>query len=425
MPVVGRRVYEMKNLSQNAWSYKRARSAPIVQRLLRDDAGTVLVLWMFLFLSIMLIIGLAVDTMRAETQRVRLQQTLDSAVLAAADLDQTLDAQDVVNDYFAKAGLDEFLAKVTVDQALNYKRVEAESLAYVETKFLHLLGMDTLPAPSTGGAEERVSDIEISLVVDVSGSMWSNSRLTNLKTAAKQFFDLVGKDPADDEGITAVSIIPYNATVNVGEDFIERFNVTKWHDESHCVRFRDNDFTSVAISPTEELERVANFVDGGYNYNQPRWYHYHCEDDANHEILAFETDIDNMKDHIDGLSADGWTGIDNGMKWAAALLDPAVRPVLNGMIDDDERDDAIRDWPTDYFTENSMKVIVLMTDGANTNQYDIKDKYKAPSLANDSNTWKYTVPGYTHVFDADVADNPPAMSPVNYSNSNCISSELN
>jgi len=265
-----------------------------------------------------------------------------------------------------------------------------------------------------------VSDIEISLVVDISGSMGSNSRLTNLKIAAKEFFDLVVNEQTEESGITSVSIIPYNATVNVGEDILEHLNVTEWHDETHCIRFRDTDFETIPITTTQELERVAHFAEGGNNYNIPRWWNYHCEDDPDHEILAFETDINDMDSHIDGLSADGWTGIDNGMKWAAAMLDPAFRDVLNGMIDDDELPELIRDWPTDYFNEDSMKVIVLMTDGANTNQYDIKDKYKAPSLPQttdeqDSHAWKYTIPGYTHVFPANMADNPPAMSPVYYS----------
>ncbi|MEM1301876.1 MAG: TadE/TadG family type IV pilus assembly protein [Pseudomonadota bacterium] len=386
-----------------------------LKQLINDEGGAIIILWLFLFLSMIVIVGMAVDAMRTETQRVRLQQTLDSAVLAAADLDQSLEARDVVEDYFDKAGLYGYLADVNVDSGLNYKRVSASALARVETKFLHMSGVQSLPALAQGAAEERVSDIEISLVVDVSGSMGSNNRLTNLKTAAKQFFDLVINEQTHESGITTVSIIPYNATVNVGEDLIDRFNVTEWHDNSFCVRFRDADFSSTAITHTQQLERVAHFSDRNNSYNIPRWYHYHCEDEEEHEIMAFETDITKLKTHIDGLSADGWTGIDNGMKWAAALLDPAFRPVLNGMVDDQERIELIRDWPTDYLDDDSMKVIVLMTDGANTNQYDIKDKYKAPSLATDGNAWKYTIPGYTHTFPDHLEDNPPAMSPVYYS----------
>ncbi|WP_186826947.1 TadE/TadG family type IV pilus assembly protein [Shimia ponticola] len=392
----------------------------LLRKLRRDDSGAILVLWLFLFLSMLVIVGMAVDAMRAESQRVKLQQTVDTAVLAAADLDQPNEAVEVVNDYFEKAGLEEFLGKVEVDKKLNYKRVSAVAGARVETKFLHISGVQSFPAFASGAAEERVSDIEISLVVDVSGSMGSNSRLQNLKTAAKQFFDLVVNEQTDESGITSVSIIPYNATVNVGPDILEHYNVTEWHDETHCIRFRDTDFETIAISTTDELERVAHFAEGNNSYNSPRWYHYHCEDESDHEILAYETDVSKMDEHIDGLSADGWTGIDNGMKWAAAMVDPAFRPVVNAMIDDQELPELIRDWPTDYFSEDTMKVIVLMTDGANTNQYDILDKYKAPALVEteeeaDSHAWKYTIPGYVHQFPANMADNPPAMSPVYYS----------
>ena len=81
-----------------------------------DESGAIIVLWLFLFLSMIVIVGMAVDAMRTETKRVKLQQTLDSAVLAAADLDQPNEATAVVNDYFKKAGLEDFLADVSVEK---------------------------------------------------------------------------------------------------------------------------------------------------------------------------------------------------------------------------------------------------------------------------------------------------------------------
>ncbi len=117
----------------------------------------------------------------------RLQNTLDRSTLAAAALDQTLDPRSVVDDYFLKAGLSDFLTSVTVTQGLNFREVKATALADTEPLFLHMMGIDKFEAPGQSTAEQRVNNVEVMLVLDVSGSMNSNSKLTNLKTAAKQF----------------------------------------------------------------------------------------------------------------------------------------------------------------------------------------------------------------------------------------------
>ena len=399
-------------------SNERAQWVPVrlLKGLARDDGGAVLIFTLMMFLTMFVVLGMAVDVMRAESERVRIQQTLDRAVLAAADLDQPREAQDVVNDYFEKAGLEDHLTDVTITEGLNFKRVEAEAESYVPALFLDLVGMPVMLAEGAAGAEERVSDIEISLVVDISGSMGSNSRLTNLKTAANEFFDLVAADQSEETGVTSVSIIPYTGTVNAGADLLQYFDTTLWHEESHCIRFRDWDFDTVVIDPTVELERVAHFAEGSYNYYEPQWYYFHCEDEPDHAILPFETNVQAMKDHINGLSADGWTGIDNGMKWAAALLDPAVRPVVNQMISDGTHPNMIQNWPTDYGADDSMKIIVLMTDGANTNQYDILKWLKSEDIHTSNNRFSVsTVAGYKLVYDRKHDGMLPAMSPVYYS----------
>ena len=66
--------------------------------------------------------------MRYETQRTQLQYTLDRAVLAAADLDQTLDPQGVVEDYFSKAGMSDYLVRVIVEDARDYERIHSNYL---------------------------------------------------------------------------------------------------------------------------------------------------------------------------------------------------------------------------------------------------------------------------------------------------------
>ena len=74
-----------------------------------DDSGTMTIFATYIILMMILVCGIGVDLMRNELERTEVQATMDRAILAAADLDQTLDPEDVVSDYFAKAGLSDFL----------------------------------------------------------------------------------------------------------------------------------------------------------------------------------------------------------------------------------------------------------------------------------------------------------------------------
>ena len=76
----------------------------LMARFRREERGSILIFSLFLLIMMLMIAGMSVDLMRSETQRARLQRTLDRAVLAGASLEQTLDSEAVVRDYFEKAG---------------------------------------------------------------------------------------------------------------------------------------------------------------------------------------------------------------------------------------------------------------------------------------------------------------------------------
>ncbi|WP_296761732.1 Tad domain-containing protein [Sediminimonas sp.] len=100
-----------------------------LSRFARDEDGVMVVLSIYMFLIMLLVAGIGVDMMRFEMERTRLQNTLDRAVLAAADLDQKLDPEDVVMNYFEKSGLGDRLARDDVDvtQDVGYRNVKARA----------------------------------------------------------------------------------------------------------------------------------------------------------------------------------------------------------------------------------------------------------------------------------------------------------
>jgi Flp pilus assembly protein TadG len=364
----------------------KQRGVAFLRDFARDEDGVLIIFAVYVFLMILMVAGIGVDLMRFERDRAKLQYTLDRAILAAADLDQTLDPTAVVNDYFDKSGLSDYLADVTVQEGLGYRVVTANASSVVQTQFMRLTGIDTLTAPASGTAEERIDGVEISLVLDVSGSMASNSRLTNLKIAAKDFVDQMSDNSED--GKLSISIIPYATQVSAPDNLFAQFNVDVEQSYSNCINFQSNDFATTAIDPAAQLQGAMHF---------DPWYYYDgrgysperlvqapvCEADPSREILVMQKNRTTLKNFIDDLSADGNTSIDVGMKWGSALLDPSLGPAVTALIGDGTVSADFATRPNAYNDGDTLKVIVLMTDGQNTNQYYINNNYRSGN----SNVW--------------------------------------
>lgn len=370
----------------------------------RDEDGSLIIFSLFILVLILFIAGMAVDMMRYETRRVALQNTLDGAILAASSLTQDENAETIVKDWVAKAGFDPSDVQVkSVDSKVNEttlvgRTVEVTSTASVDTMFMNMLGVGSLNGPTGGMAAEAVQNVEISLVLDISGSMGWNGKMAALKEAAKEFVDVVFESNPRSDTVT-ISVVPYNAVVVTGADLLSRLNaapnpvvipsedltgrageLTEYADEhtySTCVVFEDEDFKSRAIGPSTDLTRVSHFRrNGGENdASEPSMSRRWCNEERTN-ILVHSSNAKDIKDHIDGLTAAGWTAIDVGMKWGTALLDPALEPAVTDMVNVGLLDETARGRPGQYDETKTMKIVVVMTDGANTVQRDLKKGLK-------------------------------------------------
>lgn len=350
----------------------------------KKEDGAIMAFGLIIFMLMLMSGGMAIDLMRREAARVVLQNTVDRAVLAAADLDQLEDAENVVNGYFDSAGLREHLIDVTVDEGLNYRIVGAQTEAEIEMMFLNMVGIETMVAPAASTAEERIQNVEISLVVDISGSM-GGSRITNLKNAADEFIDTVisASPPSGDDftGVTSLSIIPYQGMVNIGDDLGGQFNLGNNHNYSQCVVFDYDDYLQTDITTTQALNRMAHFEDSSSSSSPIT--NPNCAVNDDEAIIAYSISRADLKEKVNNLTAGGWTAIDVGLKWGVGLLDPAARPAINGLETAGVVHEELRNRPADYSDNETLKVVVLMTDGDNTNQYDLKDQFKTGY----SNVW--------------------------------------
>lgn len=377
------------------------------RRFLREEDG-VMTPHILVFFFLMLIFGgISIDVMRFEARRVAVQNTLDRATLAVANMNQVLDptrfpsrtahAEAIVGDHFEKAGIGHSLDYVRLDDGMNYRVVEARAKVVSNNFFMSILDVPILQTMNASQAEQRISNVEISLVLDVSGSMYNDiTRITNLKVAAKDFIDMVLKD--DTENKISISIVPYNGQVNLGPHILSKYNATDRHSypNSYCLDLPATTYNSTSLSRFTALPQTP-FADSwsttttsgnwvalqGPTYDSARklYSNVWCNPVAANYVRLHSNNAAQLKSQIDGLVAIGATSIDIGMKWGTVFLDPETQPVIGALAAQGQVPNHFSGRPAPYNTpetiDKTMKVVVLMTDGENFEQERFQNGYRA------------------------------------------------
>lgn len=351
---------------------------------------------MFLLLIMLAVGGMAVDLMRFESTRARLQSTLDRAVLAAADLDQPLDPVAVVYDYADKADLRENLTYVSAEASINSSMVTAEAGMDVNMLFLKLLGIDNMIAPAASTAIESVSDIEIMLVLDVSGSMASNNRIVNLRSAANEFVGSMLEN--DTENRISIGIVPFNGQINLGATLRSQYTTTDQHGAANvnCIDLPPAAFITPDLATTLSMPMTAHadtFSSPSstanswisYTLNAPQFLlpsvNSWCPPYAVNTVRLPARNETTLTGHISGLTAMGATSINAGLRWGIELLDPGSNPMFGRLITAGQIPAFFSDRPFAYDREDTLKVIVLMSDGENFPEERVNAGYRTgPSV---------------------------------------------
>ena len=414
----------------------------------KDERGAIIVLTLFLFLAMVLLTGVAIDVVRTEHARTKLQGTLDRAILAAAANDNTLDPKEAVMSYFQKAGLGAYMSldRIEVEddeeyageeRSINFRSVTATTFANVPTMFLNRVGINHLPAPAAGRADEGMSPIEIVLVLDVSGSMVQNvdmqvgqtdangnpindangnqvfttaTRLASLQSAARRFVRTVYRRPENTNRV-AVAIVPYawNVNFHAARDL---YGKPAGAPDTGCLIFDEADFRTEQILPGANYRRdtysdvfsyySANMTatdtqdwDGDNNKTESRTlapalpvlssYNWTCPRPSytsgattvqtGQMVLPYTNDQTALINHINAMTGGGSTSIEIGMKWGVHMIDPSYRTVNAEMINQGRTPDTFFRVPNDYGYAGTKKYIVLMSDGENMPSYSLNPQF--------------------------------------------------
>jgi Flp pilus assembly protein TadG len=197
------------------------------RRMAGDARGNVAMLFgLSLPVLILMTVG-GVDIHRASTVRVNLQDALDAAALAAARSPYTQ------NDDLQRVGLASLRANLKAYPNITLREADttfvlsedevvvASSKVDVKTLvaniFLPPYGKfmdDYLPVGAHSEVDRSSRNIEVSLVLDITGSM-DGQRIIDLKAAAKDLVDLIVQ-PVQTPYYSKVALVPYSNSVNPG-----------------------------------------------------------------------------------------------------------------------------------------------------------------------------------------------------------------
>lgn len=365
-----------------------------------DERGSMTIMALMFLSAAALMGGLAVDVMRFENRRTEMQTALDLCVLNAASLRQTLDERTLFNDCVAKAGLKGTVTSLSVVEGYSSKSVSASAQEVLPTMFLGTLGIDTLRITARSSAMERVGNVEVALVLDVSGSM-AGTRMTNLKTAAKDFVRTLLTD--DTDGRVLITVVPYNGQVNLGADLAAKYNVTNTPFNTtnnpdvrtmRCVDLPASAYTGTAMSRTLALPAttyadtfsstgmvgyVAPTAAGGTILVSNQWcpattsaYEGNVVRLPSFTRPGQQSTVDTpgervaaLNNYIDSLTAIGATSINAGMRWGLAFLDPSMQSIYREFANAGQMPASLTSRPLAFNDPDVLKVIVLMSDGEN------------------------------------------------------------
>jgi len=167
--------------------------------------------------------GAAVDYSRANAMKADLQSALDStalmvsknaATMTAAQIQST--AQNAFLALFTNAGASNVQVSATYTNSTKAgSTVAITASADMATDFVGILGYKTISITSSSTAKWGSTRLRVALVLDNTGSMASDGKITALKTATGNLLTQL-QSAATNDGDVYVSIVPFSKDVNVG-----------------------------------------------------------------------------------------------------------------------------------------------------------------------------------------------------------------
>ncbi len=190
-----------------------------------DRRGNFAVMGAVALVPMLMVAGMAVDTGRAFSEKTRLEDALDAAVLAAGRAYST--------GRVAESDLEAYLTRIfhanfrDKDGTGGTRRIEnynldpingvvsASAISDFEIAFKIIGGGEPLELKANSAASFGGKDAEVAFTLDVTSSMRDSN--VHLRRAVEGAIDLLLASNGDGEERVRISLIPYSVSVRVGE----------------------------------------------------------------------------------------------------------------------------------------------------------------------------------------------------------------
>lgn len=195
----------------------------------KSESGQVAIIFALSIIPIFAVAGFALDFQNTIKKKQKVQLVVDSAVLAAARLKQTgapdgeieTKVQQFIDAQILSMGGGFRCAAANTRVSSGDDVISTDILCSQETTLTRVIGQEKLDFRVESTAEYGIDKLDVAFMFDISGSMNSSSRITNLKAAAKEAIDVLLPPDAPAELIedTRLAMVSYNTMVNAGSYF--------------------------------------------------------------------------------------------------------------------------------------------------------------------------------------------------------------
>jgi len=340
-------------------------------RFLKDRKGGVAPMLALGIVPLITGVGAAVDYSRASTVRTAMQNAADATALMLAKNAANWSASQLqanATSYFTanfnRPEAQNIQVIATYSQGQSGFSVKVDGNANVATTFMSILGVSQIPLTTTTSVNWNNSKLRVALVLDNTGSMASDGKMTALKTAAHNLLTQL-QNASQSNGDVYVSIIPFSKDVNAGAgNYNEAWiDWTDWEEthgtcsnstyhnrtscQSHnktwtpanhntwngCVTDRDQNYDTLNTAPTT----------GGTKF--PAEQYSSCPA----SLMGLSYDWSALNSKIDAMVPAGNTNQAIGLQWGWQSLTAAPFTI-----------------PTKNPSFQYKEIIILLTDGLNT-----------------------------------------------------------
>ncbi|MCD8566365.1 MAG: VWA domain-containing protein [Alphaproteobacteria bacterium] len=199
------------NVLETCWGWFKARY-------LRSLRASILAIFAVAGPVVIGAAGMAIDTSQAYLVRERLSHALDAAALAAAGIAATDEAAaDARLNAFMNANYppDKLGATYNLHMSIEGDNVHVSANADYNTAFLWILGIEVITVYAETAVKREVQGLEVVLVLDNTGSMANNNNISALKSATRNFINILFANTSNPEAVK-IGLVPYSNAVRVG-----------------------------------------------------------------------------------------------------------------------------------------------------------------------------------------------------------------